>query len=167
MKKIIFLSIIIITNLTVFSQDDKSGGQLFTFNYGHKNFSNQSNYPHNSAGMEYLIAGKRIGLALRGNLLFRGDDPHIGVGASGKLFWGSNSPGGFYNGFGVDALFIDGRQIMPRGDIGYNLVINKFAMGFEFVVGYDIGYSYSTTGYQASYFGGIFVGGEFKIGFAF
>ena len=167
MKKIYFLSIVIIISLTAFAQDENSGGQLFTFNYGHKSFSNQPNYSHNTAGMEYLIAGKRIGLALRGNFLLRGDDPHIGVGASGKLFWGSKSPSGFYNGFGVDALFIDGKQIMPRGDIGYNLVINNFALAFEIVAGYDIGYSYSTTGYAASYFGGLFIGGEFKIGFAF
>ena len=122
----------------------------------------------NNAGIEFLTAGKRLGLALRSDFLMRGGDPHLGVGASGKLFFSKDSsPGGFYMGFGLDALLIDGNQLMTRGDFGYTVISNKLALGFEAVIGYDHGYSYSSTGYQASYFGGLFFGGEFKIGFAF
>lgn len=164
MKKIYTILCAVILTTALFGQD---GGQMFTFNFGTKSFVNQKNNGHKTAGAEYLVAGKHLGLALRGNMILRGGDPHAGAGASGKLFFGKNAPSGLYMGAGVDALLTDGRQIMTRGDLGYNLVFDKLALGFEVIAGYDHGYSVSGSGFSASYFGGFFYGGEFKIGWSF
>lgn len=163
MKKILVI-LFASLSLLAFSQDKKEYGKdLFTVNVAYKTLNHdQANF-----GLQYTIAGKNLGLDLGANFTKSEDGKHLGIGIGGKVFFANNNYGRGVTGLGVDMLLTNGKQYIARYDLGYELIVNHFIFGIEGIVGYDFGYSYSSSGSKSSSFGGVIAGVELKIGVAF